>query len=92
MLRIDVNYGGITGCWKLINLCQLYGVQCEIHGVGAPHVHLAAATPEALAAITNAASCGLGAITTRALRISIRLSIPWTTKDGVHVSQEPDWG
>ena len=26
MLRIDVNYGGITGCWKLINLCQLYGV------------------------------------------------------------------
>ena len=47
MLRIDVNYGGITGCWKVINMCQLYGLQCEIHGVGAPHVHLAAATPEA---------------------------------------------
>ena len=30
-----------------LNLCQLYGVQCELHGVGAPHVHLAAATPEA---------------------------------------------
>ena len=47
MLRVDMSYGGITGCWKVINLCQLYGVQCELHGVGAPHVHLAAATPEA---------------------------------------------
>ena len=46
MLRVDMNYGGITGCWKVINLCQLYGVQCELHGVGAPHVHLGAATPE----------------------------------------------
>ena len=47
MMRVDVSYGGITGCWKVVNLCQLYGVQCELHGVGAPHVHLAAAAPEA---------------------------------------------
>lgn len=47
MLRVDMSYGGITGCWKVINLCQLYGVQCELHGTGAPHIHLAAATPEA---------------------------------------------
>ena len=47
MLRIDVNYGGITGCWKLINLCQLYGIKCEMHGTGHPHVQLLGAAPEA---------------------------------------------
>lgn len=47
LLRIDANYGGITGCWKLINLCQLYGLKCELHGTGAPHLQLLGATPEA---------------------------------------------
>jgi len=46
LLRIDVNYGGITGCWKLINLCQLYGLKCELHFGGAPHLQLLGATPE----------------------------------------------
>ena len=31
----------------MINLCQAYGIQCELHGTGAPHVHLACAAPEA---------------------------------------------
>jgi L-alanine-DL-glutamate epimerase-like enolase superfamily enzyme len=47
MLRIDVNYGGITGCWKLINLCQLYGIKCELHFGGHAHLQLLGATPEA---------------------------------------------
>jgi L-alanine-DL-glutamate epimerase-like enolase superfamily enzyme len=47
MLRIDVYYGGITGCWKLINLCQALGLQCEIHTGGWAHVQLLAATPAA---------------------------------------------
>ena len=47
MLRIDVNYGGITGCWKLINLCQLHGLKCELHGPGWAHLQLLGATPEA---------------------------------------------
>jgi L-alanine-DL-glutamate epimerase-like enolase superfamily enzyme len=47
MLRIDVNYGGITGCWKLINLCQLYGIKCELHGTGWAHLQLLGAAPEA---------------------------------------------
>ena len=47
MMRVDIFYGGITGCWKVINLCQAYGIQCELHGTGAPHVHLACAAPEA---------------------------------------------
>lgn len=47
MLRIDVNYGGITGCWKLINLCQAYGLKCELHGGGHAHIQLLGATPEA---------------------------------------------
>jgi L-alanine-DL-glutamate epimerase-like enolase superfamily enzyme len=47
MLRIDVNYGGLTGCWKLINLCQLYGLKCELHGTGWAHLQLLGAAPEA---------------------------------------------
>jgi L-alanine-DL-glutamate epimerase-like enolase superfamily enzyme len=47
MLRIDVNYGGITGAWKLINVCQAFGLQCEIHTGGWAHVQLLAATPAA---------------------------------------------
>jgi L-alanine-DL-glutamate epimerase-like enolase superfamily enzyme len=47
MLRIDVNYGGITGCWKLINLCQLHGLKCELHYTGWPHLQLLGAAPEA---------------------------------------------
>jgi L-alanine-DL-glutamate epimerase-like enolase superfamily enzyme len=47
MLRIDVYYGGITGCWKLINVCQAYGLKCEIHGGGWAHAQLLGAAPEA---------------------------------------------
>ena len=47
MLRIDYYYGGVTGCWKLINVCQAYGLKCELHGSGWPHLQLAAAVPEA---------------------------------------------
>ena len=47
MLRIDVGYGGITGCWKLINVCQAYGLQCEIHGGGWAHAQLLGASPAA---------------------------------------------
>jgi L-alanine-DL-glutamate epimerase-like enolase superfamily enzyme len=47
MLRIDVYYGGITGCWKLINLCQALGLQCEMHGGGWANAQLLAATPAA---------------------------------------------
>jgi L-alanine-DL-glutamate epimerase-like enolase superfamily enzyme len=47
MLRIDVNYGGITGCWKLINVCQAFGLQCEIHGGGWAHAQLLGASPAA---------------------------------------------
>ncbi|HUX85855.1 MAG TPA: enolase C-terminal domain-like protein [Chloroflexota bacterium] len=47
MLRIDINYGGLTGCWKLINLCQALGINCELHGPGWPHAQLLGAAPEA---------------------------------------------
>jgi L-alanine-DL-glutamate epimerase-like enolase superfamily enzyme len=47
MLRIDYFYGGLTGCWKMVNVCQAFGLQCELHGAGWPHLQLAAAVPEA---------------------------------------------
>jgi L-alanine-DL-glutamate epimerase-like enolase superfamily enzyme len=47
MLRIDHNYGGITGCYKLANVCQAYGVKCELHGPGWANIQILGATPEA---------------------------------------------
>jgi len=46
MMRIDINYGGITGCYKLAIICQAYGLKCEMHGAGWAHVHLVGALPE----------------------------------------------
>ena len=47
MLRIDSNYGGITGCYKMVNICQAYGLQCELHGGGWAHTQILGATTEA---------------------------------------------
>lgn len=47
MLRIDHNYGGITGSLKLVNVAQAYGIQCEIHGGGCANSQILGATTEA---------------------------------------------
>jgi len=46
MLRIDYNYGGITGCYKLATICQAYGIQCEMHGGGWANIQILGAMPE----------------------------------------------
>lgn len=46
MCRVDVGYGGITGCYKLVMLCQAFGIQCEMHGGHWTNSHLLGATPE----------------------------------------------
>jgi len=47
MLRIDDSYGGITGCYKMANICQAYGLQCEMHGGGWANSQILGATTEA---------------------------------------------
>jgi L-alanine-DL-glutamate epimerase-like enolase superfamily enzyme len=47
MMRVDYNYGGITGCYKLVNICQAYGIQCEMHGGGWANSQILGATSEA---------------------------------------------
>ena len=47
MLRIDNNYGGITGSYKMVNICQSYGIQCEMHGGGWANSQILGATTEA---------------------------------------------
>ena len=46
MCRVDVGYGGITGCYKLVMLCQAFGIQCEMHGGHWTNSHILGATPE----------------------------------------------
>lgn len=45
MSRIDVGYGGITGCYKHAMLCQSFGIQCEMHGGHWTNSHILGATP-----------------------------------------------
>ena len=47
MIRIDHNYGGITGCYKLVNVAQAFGIQCEMHGGGWANIQILGATTEA---------------------------------------------
>lgn len=47
MLRIDHDYGGITGSYKLVNVAQSFGIQCEMHGGGWANSHIMGATTEA---------------------------------------------
>jgi L-alanine-DL-glutamate epimerase-like enolase superfamily enzyme len=46
MCRIDVGYGGITGCYKMVMFCQALGIQCEMHGGGWANSQILGATPE----------------------------------------------
>ncbi len=48
MMRIDIGYGGITGCMKMVHICQAFGIQCEIHGGGWAHSQVLGATPESV--------------------------------------------
>ena len=47
MLRIDHNYGGISGSWKMANVAQAFGLQCEMHGGGWANSQILGATTEA---------------------------------------------
>ncbi len=47
MLRIDQNYGGITGCYKMVNVAQAFGIQCEMHYGGWANMQILGATTEA---------------------------------------------
>ncbi|MBI4658713.1 MAG: enolase [Verrucomicrobia bacterium] len=47
MLRIDIGYGGITGCHKMVGVAQAYGIKCEMHGGGWAHNQILGSTTEA---------------------------------------------
>lgn len=44
MSRIDVLRGGITGVKKLVDVCEAYGVRCELHMSGFGNLQLLGAT------------------------------------------------
>ncbi|MEX2379087.1 MAG: enolase C-terminal domain-like protein [Dehalococcoidia bacterium] len=50
ILRIGIEDGGITACMKMVNVCEAFGIQCEIHlsHLGAaPTLQVLGASPEA---------------------------------------------
>lgn len=46
MLRIDHNFGGISASYKMVNVAQAFGVQCEMHGGGWANIQILGATTE----------------------------------------------
>lgn len=47
ILRVDYHHGGLTGCWKMLNVAQAYGLKCELHGAGWAHAQMLGASTEA---------------------------------------------
>ena len=39
MIRTDIHFGGITGCYKTVSIAQAFGIQCEMHGGGWGNSH-----------------------------------------------------
>jgi L-alanine-DL-glutamate epimerase-like enolase superfamily enzyme len=46
MIRTDIHFGGITGCYKTVSIAQAFGIQCEMHGGGWGNSHLLGAFDE----------------------------------------------
>src|SRR5262245_23761488 len=92
MLRIDVYYGGITGCWKLINLCQLYGLKCELHGTGWAHTQLLGAAPEATCAYYERGLLRPGLDDALAAPYLKSIPDPLDGEGNVIISQQPGLG
>lgn len=44
MLRMEVSMGGITAVKKCMDLCEAFGVRCELHGGGFGHLQILGAT------------------------------------------------
>lgn len=42
--RTDVGHGGLTPCKKTVDLCEAFGVKCEIHGGGWGNIQIHGAT------------------------------------------------
>ena len=46
MSRIDVLRGGITGCKKMVAICEAFGVRCEMHMAGFGNLQILGSTSE----------------------------------------------
>jgi L-alanine-DL-glutamate epimerase-like enolase superfamily enzyme len=44
MIRMECGFGGITAVKKCVDLCEAYGVKCELHGGGFGHLQVLGAT------------------------------------------------
>ena len=91
MLRIDVYYGGITGCWKLINVCQAFGLQCEIHGPGWAHAQLLAPRRRRPAGTTSGGCCAPAWTTPSPRRTSSPSRTRWTARGTSSSPRCPAW-
>jgi L-alanine-DL-glutamate epimerase-like enolase superfamily enzyme len=44
LIRMECGFGGITAVKKCMDLCEAYGVKCELHGGGFGHLQMLGAT------------------------------------------------
>jgi L-alanine-DL-glutamate epimerase-like enolase superfamily enzyme len=47
MGRLDVFFGGLTSCWKVVQACERAGIPMDLHCSLYPHLQIMAATSEA---------------------------------------------
>ena len=92
MLRTDIYYGGITGCWKLINVCQAFGLQCELHMSGWAHAQLLGAAPASTCEYYERGLLSPGKDDPQAVPYLRGIPDPLDDEGNVVISQQPGLG
>jgi L-alanine-DL-glutamate epimerase-like enolase superfamily enzyme len=60
MIRMECGFGGITAVKKCVDLCETYGVKCELHGGGFGHLQIFGASSPKLCEWFERGLLGLG--------------------------------
>lgn len=92
MSRIDVLRGGITGCHKMVAICEAFGVKCEMHMAGWGNLQILGSTSEDVCEYYERGLEGLGAEYDQPLPYLEALCDPMDSEGYVHISQEPGMG
>jgi len=92
MSRIDALRGGITGCKKMLAICEAFGVRCEIHMAGFANLQILASASEDVCEYYERGLEGPGHDYETPEPYLEEIADPLDDQGYVHVSQEPGMG
>ncbi len=92
MIRMECGFGGITAVKKCVDLCEAYGVKCELHGGGFGHLQILGATSPKLSEWFERGLLGPGFDYETPLPPLKKISDPMDDEGNVLIPQKPGLG